>query len=186
MKRASAFAAALLSFPAAALAAGEGHGPDHTHLVYLIDFLILAIPAAILLAPRIRKHLGARTDDVRARIAEAEAAFAEAETRMQAAEARIAQLSAEVDRLMAEFTELGRTERDALAADGVAMAAKVRDEADFRIAQALKMARTELATEVVTQAFAQVEARLVAQGGRPVGDAVVRQVVEGVRGAGPA
>ncbi len=186
MKRAFACALAVVAAPVAALAAGDGHGPDHTTLVYLIDFLILAVPAVLLLAPRIRKHLSARNDEVKARIAEAEAAFAEAETRMRAAEERIAQLTAEIDRLMAEFTELGRTERDALAGEGKVLAAKVREETEFRISQALKMARAELATEVIDQAFAQVQSRLAGQAERPVGDGVVRQVVEGVRGVGQA
>lgn len=186
MKSRFACAAAVIALPAAALASGDGHGPDHTLWVYLVDFLILAVPVAILVGPRIRKHLAARSDDVRTRIAEAETAFAEAETRMRAAEERIARLNAEIDSLLAEFTDLGAAERDALAADGEVLATKVRDETDFRISQAIKMARTELATEVVAQAFDQVERRLAERAGGPVADRTVEGLVAGVRAADPA
>lgn len=179
------FACALVVFalPAVALASGDGHGPDHTLWVYLVDFLILTVPVAILVGPRIRKHLATRRDDVRARIAEAEATFTEAETRMQAAEERIARLNAEIEQLMTEFTDLGKAERDALAAEGKVLAAKVRDETDFRISQAVKMARTELATEVITQAFDQVGQQLTARAGRPVADRTVEGLVAGVHSA---
>ncbi len=183
MKPAFACALAALALPASALASGDGHGPDHTTLVYLIDFLILVVPITLLVAPRIRKHLNARADAVYAHIAEAEAAFREAEARVEAAEGRIAQLNAEIDRLMTEFADLGRIERDALAAEGKTLSAKIRNETDFRISQAAKMARTELATEVVAQAFDQVQSQLAARADSPVSDGTVDRVVTQVSSA---
>lgn len=173
-------ALAVLAAPAGARASGEG-GVDTTW-VYAFDFLLIAVPLVWIVGRMIRKSLAEKHDEVRREIDEATKTFALAEERLKVAEVRIAGLNTEAERLVADFAEMGRNERDALAREGEALSRKVREDAEFRVQQAVKMARAELAESLVNQAFAQVEARLGPKAGAPLPDAVVDRVVQGVEG----
>jgi len=166
--------------PAVALASEEA-GESTTLLVYAIDFLIIAIPLVWIVSKLLRKTLAEKHDQVRREIDEAKQTFELAEERLKAAEARIAGLSSEAERLVQEFAELGRNEREALVREGEALSRKVAEDADFRVQQAIKVARSELAADLVAQAFALVESRLGAKAGAPVPDALVDRVVDGVK-----
>jgi F-type H+-transporting ATPase subunit b len=175
--------AAVLLAPAAALASDEAHGGGiDTRIIYAIDFLIVAVPLIWFAGRMVKKSLAEKHDQVRREIDEATQTFALAEERLKAAEGRIAGMNAEAERLVAEFAELGRNERDALAREGEVLSKKIREDAEFRVQQAIKVARAELAETLVSQAFAQVEARLGQKAGTPVGDDLVDRVVLGVKG----
>ncbi len=172
-----------LILAAAPAVAAEGHHAEFdwsTNGVYLIVFVALVTPAIWFLAPLVRKTFVARRDTARADMDDANAAFEAADARMKATEARLANLQAEVAALVAEFQRLGETERDALAREGETVAAKVREETTFRLAQAVKVARAELTHELVSRAFVLVVDRLAATATTPTTDAVVDRVVEGV------
>ncbi|MBM4396073.1 MAG: hypothetical protein FJ087_10320 [Deltaproteobacteria bacterium] len=178
-----------LAFPLRALAeaeAGRGaeaahHGPDWATLgKYGFAFAVVFVALVWFVGPVLRKHYASRHDEVKADIEEAAAAHREAEARLKAAEERLAHLTEETGRLMAEFRGLGEAERDALARQGAVLAQKVRDEMDFSLSQAVKMARTELAQSVVERAFALAEQRVAAEARGPVRDALVEKVVEGI------
>ncbi len=177
MALASMFAASL---PAVAAASGGDAGPGTNFYVYLVDFLVLMIPVAWLVIPRARKALAARHDAVKAELDEASARFAEAEERMRQAELRLTNLKIEIDALLAEFRRQGQAEHDALALEGESLAAKIRVDSEFRLDQAVKVARAELAGIVVSRAFAQVEDRLSGRGSASLSDGVVDRVVREV------
>jgi F-type H+-transporting ATPase subunit b len=158
------------------------HGPGTDFYVYLVDFLVLFTPVAFLVVPKAKAALAARHDTVKADLDEARARFDEAEARLHATEARLAHLKDEAEALMAEFRTQGQAERDNLAHDGAVASEKIRAEADFRIDQAVKMARAELTDVVVAQAFAKVEQRLQAKASvAPVPDGIVERVVREVK-----
>ena len=166
--------------PAAAFASEGGAGPGRDFYVYLVDFLVLFIPVAWVVWPKARQALADRHDAMKAELDEAKARFAEAEDRMKVAQQRIASLNDEMNTVMEEFRRQGHAERDALAHEGVALSEKIRAEAEFRLDQAVKMARAELADAVVTKAFALVEGRLAAKAGGALPDGVVDRVVREV------
>jgi len=188
-------AAVLLALVAAAIvvrfvapAAGEGHhaGFDWlTNGLYIFDFAILALPVYWLAAPWLRDTLRDNHAKVKTDIDLAKAAFDQAEGRFSAAEARLKNLSAEVDSLMAEFRQLGQAERDSLAHEGAVLSEKIREETDFRLSQAVKMARAELTEVVVRRAFDHVEGRMGLQARGTVPDALVDEVVRGVTKEAP-
>ncbi len=182
MSRRSLALAALVaaSLPAAAFASEGGAGPGRDFYVYLVDFLVLFIPVAWVVWPKARQALADRHDAMKAELDEAKARFAEAEDRMKVAQQRIASLNDEMNTVMEEFRRQGHAERDALAHEGVALSEKIRAEAEFRLDQAVKMARAELADAVVTKAFALVEGRLAAKAGGALPDGVVDRVVREV------
>jgi F0F1-type ATP synthase membrane subunit b/b' len=162
-------------------AAGEHHGPTLDNLVYLIVFLLLVIPVGILLAPKVRNYLDARHDEVRTRIAEAEETFRQAAARLDVAEQRMARLEIEIREMMSEFRTQGEAERDALVREAEALSVKIRNDAEFRISQSVKIARKELADDVVKGAFQQVEERLAAKAGAPVREGIVDRIVGGMK-----
>jgi F-type H+-transporting ATPase subunit b len=167
------------SLPAVALAEGGG-GPGESFYVYLVDFLILFIPVAWLVWPRARQALADRHDAMKAELDDARTKFAESEARMKTAEERLTVLNDEMNTVMEEFRRQGQAERDALAHEGVVLSEKIRAEADFRMDQAVKMARADLAEAVVTKAFALVEGRLAAKSGAALPEGVVDRVVREV------
>jgi F0F1-type ATP synthase membrane subunit b/b' len=156
--------------------------PGTDFYVYLVDFLVLFTPVAYLVLPKAKAALAGRHDAMKADLDEARARFEEAEARLKAAEERLTHLNEETARLMEEFRQRGSAERDTLAHEGSLLAEKIRVEADFRLDQAVKMARSELADAVVSRAFALVEARLASRATvAPVPDAVVDRVVREVK-----
>lgn len=174
---ASLFAASL---PAVAMASGDGSGPDRNFYVYLVDFLVLFVPLAWVVVPKARQALAARHDAIKTDLGDAQNRFAEAEERMRRAEERLANLNIEMTQLLEEFRRQGEAERDTLAHEGAALSRKIQAEADFRLEQAVKMARAELADAVVTKAFALVEGRLSTKAGAPLAEGVVDRVVREV------
>ena len=172
-----------LVLAAAPAFAAEGHHAEFdwsTNGVYLIVFFAIMTPVVWFLIPLVRKTFIARRDTARADMDDADAAFQAADARLKATEARLANLQAEVEALVAEFQHLGEDERDALAREGEAVAAKVREETTFRLAQAVKVARAELTQDLVSRAFSLVVDRLAATATTPTSDAVIDRVVEGV------
>ena len=179
MKRVWISALVMACIPISAMASGDG--PDKTLWVYLVDFLILAIPAFIILRPIVKKSLAAKNEAVQAKITAAEEAFASAEARVKQAEERIAALTSEIEAIMAEFAELGRLKREAPGKRRECLGRKSAQGHGIQNSQALKMARSELATELINQTFAQVESTIKAQGNVPVSTGVVKTIVEEVR-----
>ncbi len=178
-----AFALAVLSgalLPVAALASGGGSGPDRDFYVYMVDFLVLFVPVAWVVWPRAKKALADRHDAMKAELDDAKAKFAEAEGRMRMAEERLAHLNEETARLLEEFRLQGQAERDTMAQEGTVLSEKIRAESDFRLDQAAKMARAQLAESVVAKAFALVEGRLATRSGAGLPEGVVDRVVREV------
>jgi len=168
-------------FPALARASEGGSGPGTDFYVYLVDFLILAIPLGILVAPRLRNMLRQRHDAVRQEIEEARRLSREAEARMQAAEARMRHFEEEAEALMEEFRRQGRAERDALVHQGIEVAKKLEADVEFRLSQETKMARAELVEALLAGTFSRVEQRLGQQAYRPVSDRLVARLVDEVK-----
>ena len=178
-----AFALAVLAAslaPAAALASGDGSGPDRNFYVYLVDFLVLFVPVAWVVWPIAKKALADRHDAMKAELDDAKAKFAEAEGRMRMAEERLAHLNEETARLLEEFRRQGQAERDTMAHEGALLSDKIRAESDFRLDQAVKMARSELAESVVAKAFSLVEGRMATRTGAGLSEGVVDRVVREV------
>ncbi|MBP7126223.1 ATP synthase F0 subunit B [Myxococcota bacterium] len=172
---------ALVLFPAIARASGDGTGPGTDFYVYLVDFLILAIPLGILVTPRLRRMLRQRHDTVRQEIDEARALFEEAERRLRDAEARLQHFEEEAGALMEEFRRQGQAEREALVHEGVRVAKKLEEDAEFRISQEAKMARAEVVDALLARTFSLVEQRLAEQSYRPVSDRLVARLVDEVK-----
>jgi F0F1-type ATP synthase membrane subunit b/b' len=182
--RVFAFVSLLVASSPALAAGGHGFRPEYDGL-YIGIFLILFGPLVWILAPKVKKAFADRRAVAGADLEDAAAVLAKAEERALAARDRIAAIESEMERVIVEFRQLGEAERQALAAEGDGLVRKVREETEFRIAQAVKVARTELAQATVARAFELAEQRLALTAREPISDALVNEVVRDL-GAAPA
>lgn len=171
----------LCLFPMLARASEGGSGPGTDFYVYLVDFLILAIPLGILVAPRLRRMLQQRHDAVRQEMDEARSLFDAAQRRLEEAQARMRRFEEDAAELMQEFRRQGQVERDALVHEGVRLCKKLEEDAEFRLSQEAKMARAEVVEALLAGTFALVEKRLAEQAYRPVSDRLVARLVDEVK-----
>lgn len=172
---------ALLLIPAMARASEGGAGPGTDFYVYLVDFLILAIPLALVAAPRIRRMLQQRHETVRQEIDEAQRLFEEAKNHLREAEARMQRFEEDAEALMEEFRRQGQAEREALVHEGIRIARKLEEDAEFRLSQEAKMARAAIVEALLARTFTLVEQRLAEQAYRPVSDRLVARLVDEVK-----
>lgn len=170
-----------LLWSVAALASGAGSGPGTDFYVYIVDFLILMVPLAILVAPRLRQMLRSRHEAVRQEIEDAQALLRQAEHRLREAETRMSHFEEDAAALIEEFRRQGQAEREVLLQEGARLARKLEDDAEFRLSQAVKVARAELVDAMLNRAFSVVEQRAGAQSYRPVPDRVVARLLEEVK-----
>jgi F0F1-type ATP synthase membrane subunit b/b' len=154
------------------------------HGLYIFDFLILVVPLTLWLAPKLKRALLARRDEVRKLVDEARTAYEEAQTRLEVARQRATRIEEEIAALRAEFRDLGERERDLLASEAAAQAARMREEIDFRIAQAAKMAEAEMSEALVRRAFELATGRIRARASIPVPDALVARGVSEIERRG--
>lgn len=157
----------------------EHHGFEFgTHGLYIIDFVLLVGVLTWFLIPRIRNKIMERHEMVKQKISEAKSIFEQAESRMMTAQERLKNLSDEINRTIQEFRELGEKERDALAHEGAILAQKIREEGDFRISQAVKMAKSEIAEVIIERAFSIVQKKLEGEVRMPVPDSLIERLVK--------
>lgn len=128
--------------------------------LYIVSFLLVALPFLWAVGPRLKKFLDARFEAIRTEVDEARRQFAEAEARLAEARSRLENLTREVDALMAEFRALGEKERDALAHEGAVLSEKIRAETDFAMSQAVKAARQEIRAILVDRTLQAARKRL--------------------------
>ncbi len=128
--------------------------------LYIVSFLLVALPLLWIVGPRLRQFLESRFEAIRNEMDEATRQFAEAEARLNESRSRLQNLTREVDALMAEFRALGEKERDALAHEGAVLSEKIRAETDFAMSQAVKAARQEIRAILVDRALQAARRRL--------------------------
>ena len=168
---------ALCLVPTVAFAAG-GHGFDlKTHGLYIVDFLLVFVPLAIIVAPRLKKFLAGRYEEIKADVDEATHDFEEADAGLNRARERLDNIVAEIATMKSEFKALGEKERDSLAHEGAMLSEKIRKDADFRISQAVKMAHIELRETVIRQSLEAVEKGLAAEAGKAIPESMVNRFV---------
>jgi len=154
------FAAALLLVPAVAFASGDDLFAQKLG-IQIGDFLVVMVPLIIVLIPVVRRSLVKKHEDVKASLDAARAEYEACSARLKAAEEQLSRVTEQMESIKDSFRTLAETERKALETEAMVTAEKLRKEADMRINHAGLMVRAELADEVVSQALAMVEKRLV-------------------------
>lgn len=182
--RLAGFASVLIASAPALAEGGHGFRPEYDGL-YIGVFVVLFGALVWFVAPMAKKAFADRRATAGADLEDAAAVLAKAEERALAARDRIAAIESEMEHVIAEFRQLGEAERQAIAAEGDALVRKVRDETEFRISQAVKVARNELTEATVARAFELAEQRLAATAREPIADGLVNEVVRDL-GAAPA
>ncbi len=151
--------------------------------LYIVAFLLVALPLLWVVGPRLRQYLESRYEAIRTEVEEAKRQFSEAEARLKETQARLENLTREVEALMAEFRALGERERDALAHEGAILSEKIRAETDFAMSQAVKVARQEIRAILVDRALETARRRLQGQQTArmpdPLVDRFAREVARG-------
>lgn len=153
--------------------------------LYIVSFLLVALPLLWVVGPRLKQFLESRFEAIRTEVDEATRQFAEAEARLNESRSRLQNLTREVEALMAEFRALGEKERDALAHEGAVLSEKIRAETDFAMSQAVKAARQEVRAILVDRALEAARRRLEGPEAARVPDPLVDQFAREVaRSAG--
>lgn len=149
---------ALLAYPAPE----PGFHGFHPRIqgLYIVSFLLVALPLLWIVGPRLKQYLNQRFETIQNEVNEAQQQFAQAEARLNQSRERLQHLTREVEALMAEFRALGERERDALAHEGAILSEKIRSETDFAMSQAVKAARQEVRALLVERALDLAEKRL--------------------------
>jgi len=143
--------------------------------LYIVSFLLVALPLVWWVGPRLKEFLDTRYATIRNEVEEARHQFQEAEDRLKQTQARLAGLSAEIEALMNEFRSLGEKERDALAHEGAVLSERIRAETDFAMSQAVKMAHQELRRLLAMRAVEAVSNRFESEKAAGVPDPLVER-----------
>lgn len=151
--------------------------------LYIVSFLLVALPLLWIVGPRLKQFLETRFEAIQTEVDEATRQFADAEARLNESRGRLQNLTSEVEALMAEFRALGEKERDALAHEGAVLSETIRAETDFAMSQAVKAARQEVRAILVDRAIEAARQRLqgfeAARMPDPLVDRFAREVSRG-------
>lgn len=150
-------------FVANAWAAGSGehHTPTIDEVIFpAINFLIYAGILYFFALPALRGFLRSRREDVVSTMAQASAKKQQAEAFVGEYRAKVAGIEAEVRSIQAAFQREAETEKDKLVREAQALAAKIRDDANFLAEQENKAARQKIRQEMAGQAQAAARALL--------------------------
>ena len=139
----------------ASSAAGEHHGPSiHEIWFPLANFLIFVYLIVRYAVPKVRSFLQSRRDEVVATVAELSAKKQQAEALVQDYQRRLAALDEEVVALQASLRDDGAREKSKLLSEAQALAAKIKEDADFLADQEVKVARQKVREEMAARAEA--------------------------------
>jgi F-type H+-transporting ATPase subunit b len=167
-------AAAMASEPAHGEHAGGeaagGHGAPHVNWfsfdykddahkgpplgMAILNFAVLVGLLTMLFGPKLRKFLVTRHDTIKRDLEEGRRLREEALRKLKEYETKLAGVDAEVAKLIAEIRRSAEDEKARIIADAEAHAAKVKRDAEDRIAAELDRARRLLEREVVDAAIA--------------------------------
>lgn len=129
---------------------------------WLLTFVIFLGVLIKLLRKPLGVYLEARAADIETAISEAKKAKEEAQARMAEYDAKVAALDAEVATLKAEMTLRGQNEKVAFEKAAKHMAAQIAKEAEeslvAELRQALHTLKSDMASAVIAQAQAHIEA----------------------------
>jgi F-type H+-transporting ATPase subunit b len=142
----------------ASSASAEHHGPSiHEIWFPLINFLIFVYLIVRYGVPKVQSFLESRRDEAVASMAELSAKQRQAEALVQDYRQRLAALDKEAAELQAQLRDDGEREKIKLLSEAQALAAKIKEDADFLADQEIRRARQKLREEMV--ALAEAAAR---------------------------
>jgi F-type H+-transporting ATPase subunit b len=120
----------------------------------LLNFAVLTGLLTVLFGPKLRKFLLTRHDTIKRDLEEGRRLRDEAMRKLREYETKLAGVDAEVAKLIGEIRRQAEDDRARIIADAEAHAAKVKRDAEDRIAAELDRARRLLEREVVDAAIA--------------------------------
>ncbi len=126
----------------------------------VVNFTLLALLFFKFGLPKINAGLAAKREEIQAQLEEAKRLKEEAEAKHAEYEKKLAGLDAELERVEKEMRETGEAERDRIIAEAEQKAHRMRQEAEFLIAQRVKQLESTLTREAVDAAIQAAEEAL--------------------------
>jgi F-type H+-transporting ATPase subunit b len=181
MRRAGQFVILFCLAAGLSFAQGEGGGADNLQLWKWANFLLLAGGLGYLMAKTLPKLFAERSRSITSDITESDRIRRDAEARAADVERRLASLEAEIASLRAEAQKESQAETARLAARAAADLAKIREQSERDIADAVKAARTELKRYAAALAIDLAEGKIRARMTPAIEAGLVRGFVRDLR-----